>query len=294
MHLQINNKFSFVICCILTASILSDVVVIQVLAYLPFWFIYLKLLILMALFLYTRLIPAFKHFTNFTLILVVLIASQIVTENISKTSLWLSLFSSNTFVANIGSSILVKLINLIPVLCVLMLTLKFRQAFFANIGNLSTKADKIGWLGIENNQIKWGKLSVISAFLISFVTLLSTVITVTRFKLPDIGLFFALPIIISFALVNSLCEGLLYRSTILGTLNTLLPKNQILLAAAVYFGIAHYYGAPGGIIGAGMSCVLGWYLSRSMYETKGFVSSWIIHFTQDVVIFSLFWLVRNN
>lgn len=58
------------------------------------------------------------------------------------------------------------------------------------------------------------------------------------------------------------------------------------MVAAAFFVVAHYYGAPGGIIGVIMSGVLGWYMCRSMYETRGFVAAWIIHFSQDVVIFS--------
>jgi len=67
----------------------------------------------------------------------------------------------------------------------------------------------------------------------------------------------------------------------------------VLFIAAMIFGIGHYYGAPSGIVGVVMSGLLGWYLSRSMYETKGFVSSWIIHFLQDVVIFATILLLGN-
>ncbi|WP_096201607.1 CPBP family intramembrane glutamic endopeptidase [Bacillus sp. FJAT-45350] len=99
------------------------------------------------------------------------------------------------------------------------------------------------------------------------------------------------PVIILLALANSFCEGVIYRSAILGTLKEVLPKNYVVLIAAVFFGIAHYYGAPSGIVGVFMSGLLGWYLCRSMYETKGFAAAWFIHFMQDVVIFSTIFLL---
>ncbi|OJF91545.1 CPBP family intramembrane glutamic endopeptidase [Alkalibacterium sp. 20] len=85
----------------------------------------------------------------------------------------------------------------------------------------------------------------------------------------------------------------MFRSAILGSLKNVLPKSQAIFIAAMIFGIAHFYGAPSGIVGVVMSVLLGWYLSRSMYETKGFASSWIIHFMQDVVIFSTIFLLGN-
>ena len=72
----------------------------------------------------------------------------------------------------------------------------------------------------------------------------------------------------------------------MGPLREVLSKNHVVLISAAFFGLAHYYGAPSGIVGVAMSTLLGWYMCTSMYETNGFVSAWVIHFMQDVVIFS--------
>ena len=55
--------------------------------------------------------------------------------------------------------------------------------------------------------------------------------------------------------------------------------------AAYFFGISHYFGTPGGIVGGIASIFMGWILSKAMLETRGFFWSWWIHFLQDVVIF---------
>ncbi len=61
---------------------------------------------------------------------------------------------------------------------------------------------------------------------------------------------------------------------------------QALFLTAVFFGLAHYYGVPYGIIGVVMSTFLGWMLGKAMLETRGFFWAWFIHFCMDVKIFS--------
>jgi hypothetical protein len=125
--------------------------------------------------------------------------------------------------------------------------------------------------------------------LISLGTFLGTVVTVTGFyfcqEFGRLVLSFAFYSIL-FALGNSLFEGIIYRNTIVSSLVGILDKNDIVMLGALFFGIAHYFGAPGGPLGVAMSTALGWYLCQSMVETKGLLSTWIIHFFQDVVIFS--------
>jgi hypothetical protein len=54
----------------------------------------------------------------------------------------------------------------------------------------------------------------------------------------------------------------------------------------VFFGLAHYYGVPYGVVGVCMSGCLGYVLGRAMLESEGMLWPWFIHFLQDVVIFS--------
>lgn len=128
------------------------------------------------------------------------------------------------------------------------------------------------------------------------VLLLLTMFTATGFRREEnLGrLLSVLPLVLLFALANSFCEGAVYRSAVVATLSRLLPKNQLVLVGALFLGIGHYDGIPSGPLGALMGSVLGWYMLRSMYETKGFLSSWIIHFMQDAVIFSTILLMNGR
>lgn len=86
--------------------------------------------------------------------------------------------------------------------------------------------------------------------------------------------------------MNSFSEEMNYRASLLGALGDSLGEGQKVLLTAIIFGIGHYYGVPYGIIGVVMASLLGWFLGKSMVETQGFTWAWLIHFLQDVAIFS--------
>jgi len=54
--------------------------------------------------------------------------------------------------------------------------------------------------------------------------------------------------------------------------------------SAILFGSVHYWGSPGGILGVLVAGFLGWFLTKSILETKGIFWAWWIHFLQDVII----------
>jgi len=278
----------------LIASILPEIIFSEWVGEIPSGLLFIKLIVL---FLAAMLAFYLKYekIAKYSLILGVIISTDILTKIIRSSSFWKEIFDESSFIGNFGGSILLKFFGILPVIGILILLFRSPAAVYMTKGDLSVKAEEIKWLGIKKNWISWGKLSIISAGLISTGTILLTVFTVTgtseNFNIDNLMKY--LPFVIIFAFFNSFCEGIVFRSAILGSLRDVLPKNQLMVTAAVLFGIAHYYGAPSGIVGVAMSGLLGWYMSRSMYETKGFVSSWIIHFMQDVVIFSTILLLGS-
>lgn len=276
----------------LVASIGLDIVLITALGHLPPWLMPAKLAFLAALLASSLFVKTLRGFRRLLILLITILASQWLFDFLKPTPLWTASFPANTFAGNLGGTILLKLVTVIPVVLVLYLLAGSWATAYLTRGDLGAKAEKIPWLGIQGNQISWAKLSIVSAFLIALGTVLLTVLTATggAIKQNPTRLLGQLPLILLLAAVNSACEGIVFRSAILASLRDTLPKGSILLIAAAFFGLAHYYGVPSGILGAAMSGVLGWYLCRSMYETGGFLSSWIIHFLQDVVIFSTLYL----
>lgn len=95
-----------------------------------------------------------------------------------------------------------------------------------------------------------------------------------------------LPVAILLAGMNAFAEEISYRSSMLSTLVDVVGKNQALLLACVFFGLAHWlYGSPPGLIGFALTGFLAFLLGKSMLETKGMLWAWIIHFVPDIFIF---------
>ncbi|MDQ2698996.1 MAG: CPBP family intramembrane metalloprotease, partial [Actinomycetota bacterium] len=94
------------------------------------------------------------------------------------------------------------------------------------------------------------------------------------------------PAILLYAALNAFSEEMAYRAPLLATLEPAVGGHSALWQSAVFFGVAHYFGIPGGLIGAVLSIFMGWMLSKAMLETRGLFWAWWIHFLSDVVIFS--------
>jgi hypothetical protein len=272
----------------LTASLLPDIVVREAVGFLPSWWRLAKAVLLIAGTLYLLVGTRDRNLAPYSGLLTIIVVVQIVMDQTEASAWWQSLFPPQSFSGQFGGAIVLKLLGTIPVLGVLLLLYRSPRPVYLVKGDLSSRASRIAWLGIEEGTISWGRLSGISALLIATGTLLLTILTVTGFSQPaTLGrLPPLLPLIVLLALVNSLSEGVVYRSSVLGPLREVLPKDYLVIVASAFFGVAHYYGAPGGVLGILMSGLLGWYMCRSMYETQGFVAAWVIHFFQDIVIFS--------
>lgn len=93
------------------------------------------------------------------------------------------------------------------------------------------------------------------------------------------------PAVLLYAALNALTEEVTYRAPLIATLEPVAGSTQALWVSAVSFGIAHYFGTPGGIVGALLSIFMGWILGKAMIETRGLFWPWLIHFFSDVVIF---------
>jgi membrane protease YdiL (CAAX protease family) len=272
----------------LLASLAPDIVLKEGLGILPLWWPWGKVACLTGAGLLLLCSHRERALAPYGFILALIVALQAAGAYAAASAVWNSRFPVNSFSGQFGGAILLKFLGTIPVIALLWVLYRSPRASYLAKGDLSAAASRISWLGIEEGAIRWGKLSVISALLIAAGTLLLTLLTVTGFSLPA-GLSRLpplVPLILVLALVNSFSEGVVYRSAVLGPLANVLPKGPLILIAAAFFGSAHYYGAPGGPVGVVMSGVLGWYMCRSMYETRGFLAAWIIHFFQDVVIFS--------
>ena len=195
---------------------------------------------------------------------------------------WLATPSFNVFFLAFQS---LRLMATLAIIAALFILKKRRDAFFFVKGDTSAPLEPVRWLGIKEGAT-WKKLGRISGIVISLGLLIFLVIAgrppldVVVRALPF------LPAVLFFATLNAFNEEMTARASFLSVLEDVVGKNQALWLTAALFGIGHFYGIPYGAIGVLMAAFLGWWLGKSMLETRGLWWAWFIHFVQDVWIFA--------
>ncbi|WP_436908025.1 CPBP family intramembrane glutamic endopeptidase [Halosimplex marinum] len=95
----------------------------------------------------------------------------------------------------------------------------------------------------------------------------------------------ALPVVALAAVLNAFTEEFVYRAAPLADLVDAVGKRHALVLLGAFFGLSHYYGSPGGLVGVGMTAFYGWLLAKSIYETRGLAVALSIHVAADLIIF---------
>jgi membrane protease YdiL (CAAX protease family) len=190
----------------------------------------------------------------------------------------------NSFVNGLAKyQVFALTIGILTTIAILILNPESKQ--FLNIGQLSTIAEKEKWLGI-NGKSSWTVNGLQLLFFVSIATGIFMFLAVKYTNSIDNFQWSFIPLVLLFSLTNSLTEELIFRFGIVGGLFNYYPKLTILIVSAILFGLPHYFGYPNGFIGIVMSGVLGYILCKATIETKGLSIAWIIHFIQDIIIFT--------
>ncbi|MFZ5882991.1 MAG: CPBP family intramembrane glutamic endopeptidase [Chloroflexota bacterium] len=195
---------------------------------------------------------------------------------------WLENPSFNVFMPAEQS---LRLIVTLVMIAALFLMRKRASAFFLRMGDRHAPAEGVRWLGIEPGS-PWDKVGRNFTFFISLGTLAFLMLAGS----PPLDLVVRalpfLPAVLIAAALNAFNEEMTYKASFLSVLEDAVGRNQALWLMAAYFGIGHFYGVPYGVVGVLMAGFLGWFLGKSMLETRGLWWAWFIHFWQDVWIFS--------
>lgn len=148
------------------------------------------------------------------------------------------------------------------------------------------------WIGIKPKEHEtWRKLGLNFAVVITSVTAVIIYFQVFKGHGVHIDLVPGLLLVLVFSLTNAFAEEIIYRFSFVAVVNKEGFSSYLAQGlAAVTFGTIHYFGTPEGIPGVLMAGFIGWFLAKSIYETKGFFWALAIHFLQDVVIFFAKWM----
>jgi membrane protease YdiL (CAAX protease family) len=269
----------------LLVSLLPDILFRELTGSLPPWLYWAKIGLILALlltsFLWKRLRSLWPFFTFLLAVYMLEAGVDWFFQSLHYSS-WLA--GASSFVRDVGSVQIPRVTSgILLVLIMLLLTGRFAR-FFLVKGDLNAKAAPIPI--IMTKPSSWRVLGpaiagAMSLGLIVFVFAFGNLPTAQSLK----GVLPMLPIVLLFALSNSFGEDMLYRAPWLGTLEGPVGPTQALLMTAAYFGFAHFYGVPYGILGVILAFIPGWLMGKSMLETRGFAWAWFIHFCMDVVIF---------
>ena len=176
------------------------------------------------------------------------------------------------------------------IIFLLLLWLTKRTTFeeYFRKGNISAEIHPEPLIGIKpKSNENWLHLGLNFSIIISGVTTLVIYFQLIKGIEISLGsLLNILPFSILFALSNSFVEESITRLGVIVVFKGLIKERKIPFVSALIFGTVHYWGNPGGFLGVLVAGFLGWFLTKSILETKGFFWAWLIHFLQDVIIFS--------
>jgi membrane protease YdiL (CAAX protease family) len=94
------------------------------------------------------------------------------------------------------------------------------------------------------------------------------------------------PAIILTSLINAFGEEFRFRWVLMARVLPVLGEKQAIAITSIFFGLAHYFGNPGGIVGVLLSAYVGYIVAKSIVETRGSVWALLIHFLGDFIIYS--------
>lgn len=169
---------------------------------------------------------------------------------------------------------------------IVLLALRLRPGdFFLTPGRLTAPIRPVPALGFPKPD-SWRRFGLVWGFGVATALAVAQILWL-RPELSSLGsLLPMVPSILFYAALNAFNEEMTYRAPMLATLEPVIGGHHALWQTAVFFGVAHYFGVPGGLLGATLSIFMGWLLSKAMLETRGLFWAWWIHFLSDVVIFT--------
>ena len=100
-----------------------------------------------------------------------------------------------------------------------------------------------------------------------------------------------LPFILLGAALNSSSEEVTFRSVLMGRLVPALGPQQALWLQATFFGLVHWAGNPSGPLGVLLAGFLGWFLGKSVLETRGLAIAVTSHFLLNTIQHIMFAMV---
>lgn len=248
------------------------------------WMLPARAALLIVLYGCTLLPSRFRPLHGFVLILLVIYAAEglLLGTLVPQLQLYQDAVGGGTDAAFLGERMLRIGAVVVMFLVLLGTGLKPRDFYLAQ-GSLRATAERDPFLRLPPIPQPWTRFGRNYA-LISTVILLVFLIPAVQPSLGRLSMGLLLFAAVCAAL-NAFAEEFLYRAALLPRLLPLFPKHQTLLLVATWFGLAHYFGVPGGATGVLLAAIGGWFLAKCMVETRGMALPWLLHFVSDFAVY---------
>ena len=253
----------------------------------PSWMFWAKVAFLAVFFGLTRAIRFIRPLWQYVLALFTLFLALGMTGLLRGTAWFQGRFNypGVPFFKGFAAVMVLDILVALAVLAVLWGMKRDRKTFFLVRGQMGAPIEPIRWLGIGVGE-SWRTFTWIFAGIAALAVAVPTVIGIAPSGSTLLKALPLLPACILLAAVNAFTEEAYFRCSLLSTLHDLIGRGHTLGLILVFFGLSHWlYGSPNGPVGFAMTGFLAWIMARSMLETKGLLSPWLIHFFPDVVIF---------
>jgi len=271
----------------LLASMLPRIFLQEVLHQSPGWLDWAQIIGLVALALVAAVWSRLRLLRNYLLILAFVPLAFILGDQLTAQPFWKSWFPPNSpsFVSQMMGIQLSRLLVTLLMIAFLLLLGYLRKDFFLTLGNLKAPIKPVKVLGFPKPD-PWTNFGGQWAVYISLGSLAFLYFSARPSADTFSHLLTVFPAILLFAVLNAFSEEVTFRAALIAGSEHVVGARQAVWLAALYFGIAHFYGVPYGILGVVMASFLGWMMGKAMVETRGLFWAWLIHFLQDVLIFS--------
>lgn len=261
----------------------------------PYWWSWIQTIALLTFFTFTFVRAAVKPLRSYILILLVIHflgygnppLSWGLIPLVRSSPAWINWTSQAPWALSNIALHLLRLTSALVIMAFLLLMGLRRQDLFLDKGEVDAPVEPSKLLGMKKPE-PWTRIGSIFA---AIFTLGTFAFLILSWK-PSLEMFYqALPLIpvsLLIAVINAFNEEFTLRAAPLSALTPIIGKQQALLITTIYFGLGHFYGVPNGVPGVLLSSFLGWFLGKSLLETKGFFWAWLIHFIPDAFIFTFY------
>ena len=204
---------------------------------------------------------------------------------IRGSKLWIDSVENASWAVSALTTHILRLVIPLTILGYLLARGRSLRDIYLVKGEVSAMAEPSRFLGM-NKPEPWTRIG--SVFLVIFSAGMVAFMLLSARPSVDV-LIRVLPLVLIAAVIavmNGFNEEFTLRAAPLSELVTAVGKDQALIMTTVFFGLGHFYGVPPNLVGVALAGFLGWFLGKSILETRGFFWAWFIHFVQDIFVFT--------